>query len=130
MKTATGLALIAVGAILAFAVNAHPQALNIQVVGWVLILIGLVGMFIPRRGYGWLRKRVVRPRQTVVAGRTGRRRLAASAPGTVVMTTEEVDEVPAAGVDPAMLPDRQLSKAEADELGLIPVETIEEFRQE
>ncbi len=125
MKTATGLALIAVGAILAFAVNAHPQALNIQVVGWVLILIGLAGMFIPRRGYGWLRKRmVVRPRQTMVAGRRG---LAA---GTVVMTTEQVDDVPAAGVDPALLPGRQLSKAEADELGLIPVETIEEFRQE
>jgi len=131
MKTATGLALIAVGAILAFAVNAHPQALNIQVVGWVLILIGLVGMFIPRRGYGWLRKRmVVRPRQTVVAGRAGRRGLAAAAPGTVVMTTEEVDEVPAAGIDPATLPGHTISKAEADELGLIPVETIEEFRQE
>ena len=129
MKTATGLALIAVGAILAFAVNAHPQALNIQVVGWVLILIGLVGMFIPRRGYGWLRKRmVVRPRQTVVAGRRG---LAASTPpGTVVMTTEEVDDVPAAGVDPALLPGRQISKAEADELGLITAETIDEFRQE
>ena len=131
MKTATGLALIAVGAILAFAVNAHPQALNIQVVGWVLILVGLVGMFIPRRGYGWLRKRmVVRPRQSVVAGRPGRRRLAAAAPGTVVMTTEEVDEVPAAGIDPATIPGHQISKAEADELGLTPVETIEEFRQE
>ncbi|MFI5063445.1 MAG: hypothetical protein ACHP9Z_05645 [Streptosporangiales bacterium] len=131
MKTATGLALIAVGAILAFAVNAHPQALNIQVVGWVLILIGLVGMFIPRRGYGWLRKRmVVRPRQTVVAGRTGRRGLAAAVPGAVVMTTEEVDEVPAAGIDPATFPDRTISKAEADELGLITAETIDEFRQE
>ena len=130
MKTATGLALIAVGAILAFAVNAHPQALNIQVVGWVLILVGAVGMFIPRRGYGWLRKRmVVRPRQAVVTGRSGRRSLAAAAPGTVV-TTEEVDEVPAAGIDPATLPGHTISKAEADELGLIPVETIEEFRQE
>jgi hypothetical protein len=130
MKTATGLALIAVGAILAFAVNAHPQALNIQVVGWVLILVGLVGLFIPRRGYGWLRKRMVmRRRQTVVAGRGGRRRLAAAAPGTVVLT-EEVDEVPAAGMDPATRPGHQISKAEADELGLTPVETIEEFRQE
>ena len=130
MKTATGLALIAVGAILAFAVNAHPQALNIQVVGWVLILVGAVGMFIPRRGYGWLRKRmVVRPRQAVVTGRACRRGLAAAAPGTVV-TTEQVDEVPAAGIDPATLPGHTISKAEADELGLIPVETIEEFRQE
>ena len=46
------------------------------------------------------------------------------------MTTEEVNEVPAAGIDPATLPGRQISKAEADELGLITAETIDEFRQE
>jgi hypothetical protein len=59
MRTASGLALIALGAILAFAVTAHPSFLNIQVVGWVLMLTGAAGMFIPRRGYGWLRRRVV-----------------------------------------------------------------------
>lgn len=59
MRTATGLALIALGAILAFAVQGHPSWLNIQVVGWVIILTGVAGMFIPRRGYGWLRRRMV-----------------------------------------------------------------------
>ena len=59
MKTATGLTLVAIGAILAFAVTAHLKFLDLQVVGWVIILTGLAGIFIPRGGYGWLRKRVV-----------------------------------------------------------------------
>jgi len=59
MKTATGLTLVAIGAILAFAVRGHPSFLNIQVVGWVIILTGIAGMVIPRRGYGWLRRRMV-----------------------------------------------------------------------
>jgi hypothetical protein len=125
MKTGAGLGLIAVGAILAFAVTAHPSGLNLQAAGWVLIVIGVAGMFVPRRGYGWLRRRMVIPRRTVVS-RNGTR---AAVPATVV-TTEEMDEVPMAGVDPAVYPGRQLSKAEADELGLTPVETIDEFRQD
>jgi hypothetical protein len=59
MRTATGLTLIALGAILAFAVRGHPSWLNIQVVGWVIMLTGVFGMAIPRRGYGWLRRRMV-----------------------------------------------------------------------
>ena len=69
MRTATGLALIAIGAILAFAVTTSPSFLNLQVVGWILILTGVAGMVVPRRGYGWLRRRVVvrRPRGQAVA---------------------------------------------------------------
>src|SRR5579863_9228991 len=59
MRTVTGLFLIALGAILAFAVQGHPSWLNIQVVGWVIMLTGAIGMAIPRRGYGWLRRRTV-----------------------------------------------------------------------
>jgi Domain of unknown function (DUF6458) len=68
MRTATGLALIAIGAILAFAVTTSPSFLNLQVVGWILILTGVAGMLVPRRGYGWLRRRVVvrRPRGEAV----------------------------------------------------------------
>ena len=129
MKTGAGLGLVAIGAILAFAVTAHPSGLNLQAAGWVLIVIGLAGMFVPRRGYGWLRRRMVIP-----ARGTARGRRAAAVPGALpgsVVTTEELDEVPAAGVDPAVYPGRTISKAEADELGLTPaVETIDEFRQE
>jgi hypothetical protein len=59
MKTATSLALVAVGAILAFAITRSPSFLNLQVVGWVLMLTGAVGAIIPRRGYGWLRRSLV-----------------------------------------------------------------------
>jgi hypothetical protein len=124
MKTGAGLALVAIGAILAFAVTAHPSGLNVQAAGWVLIVVGLAGMFVPRRGYGWLRRRMVIPGRTVTQGRR-----ASALPGTVV-TTEEMQEVPVSGVDPAVYPGRQLSKAEAEEMGLAPVETIDEFRQE
>ena len=64
MRTATGLALVAIGAILAFAVTTSPSFLNLQVAGWILIFTGVAGLLVPRRGYGWLRRRVVvrRPR--------------------------------------------------------------------
>lgn len=59
MKTASGLTLIALGAVLAFAVNGHPSFLNLQIVGWILMIIGVLGLVIPRRGYGWLRRQMV-----------------------------------------------------------------------
>ncbi len=59
MRTATGLAVMAAGAILALAVNGHPSFLNIQAAGWVLIVVGAAGIFVPRRGNGWLRRRQV-----------------------------------------------------------------------
>lgn len=59
MKSATGLALVAIGAILAFAVTAHPSFFNFEIAGWVLMLTGVIGLVIPRKGYGWLRRRLV-----------------------------------------------------------------------
>jgi hypothetical protein len=59
MRTATALTITAVGAIFAFAITAHPSWLNLQVVGWVLILTGVCGLVIPRRGRGWLRRTVL-----------------------------------------------------------------------
>jgi hypothetical protein len=38
--------LLALGAILAFAVNAHISGIDINVVGWVLMAAGLVGLII------------------------------------------------------------------------------------
>jgi hypothetical protein len=65
MKTGVGLALIAVGAILAFAVTTNTSVFNLHTAGWVLIIIGIIGVAIPRRGYGWLGQRVF-TRQTRV----------------------------------------------------------------
>ncbi|HTS98524.1 MAG TPA: hypothetical protein VMI33_18090 [Streptosporangiaceae bacterium] len=76
MKTATGLTLLAIGAILTFAVTAHPSFLNLQVAGVVLMAIGLVGLFLPKRAQGWLRRRTILRRGTggPVAGRVDERR--------------------------------------------------------
>jgi hypothetical protein len=147
MKTATGLALIAVGAILAFAVTGHPGWLNVQVVGWVLILVGLAGMFIPRRGYGWLRRQVARrpSRHAVVASNVLDSNAVASngtalPPGTVVLTPEQAEAVQAGALletEPEVFPGRQLSKAEVEEQVVTssgPLkstsETIEEYLEE
>jgi|SRR5271170_1378535 len=63
MKTATSLTLVAVGAIIAFAITAHIAFLNLQVTGWVLILTGVAGAVITRSS--WLRRTLIvkrRPR--------------------------------------------------------------------
>jgi hypothetical protein len=77
MRTATGLTLVAIGAILAFAVRTSPSFLNLQIAGWVIMLTGVAGMFIPRRGSGWLRRRIIvrRPRGTAVNPASGPRAL-------------------------------------------------------
>ena len=115
MKTATGLTLVAIGAILAFAVRGHPSFLNIQVVGWVIILTGVAGMFIPRRGYGWLRRRMVvrrgpagRPVVHHVEEKQYPPYIALNSgtviPGTTV-TTDVTEPAPAPAADPPTLVD-------------------------
>jgi hypothetical protein len=77
MRTATGLTLVAIGAILAFAVRTSPSFLDLQITGWVIMLAGVAGVIIPRRGNGRLRRRTVvwRPRSTAVAAGGGPRAL-------------------------------------------------------
>jgi hypothetical protein len=68
MRTGTGIFLLTVGAILLFALKSgSPHWLNLQVVGVILILAGLLGLLLPRlarsrRDGDWLR-RWVRPGQ-------------------------------------------------------------------
>jgi hypothetical protein len=70
MKTGMGLALIAIGAILAFAVTTNTSVFNLHTAGYVLMVIGIIGIAIPRRGYGWVGRRLF-VRQT--SWRPGRR---------------------------------------------------------
>jgi hypothetical protein len=63
MKTGVALAVIAVGAIFAFAVTTNTSVFNLHTAGWVLMIIGVIGIAIPRRGYGWVGRRVI-TRQT------------------------------------------------------------------
>lgn len=46
MRHGSSLALIAVGAILMFAVRADPGIIDLNVVGFILVLIGGLGMFV------------------------------------------------------------------------------------
>jgi hypothetical protein len=64
MKTGMGLALIAIGAILAFAVTTNTSVFNLHTAGYVLIIIGVIGLAVPRRGYGWVGQRML-VRQTL-----------------------------------------------------------------
>jgi hypothetical protein len=59
MKSSTGLTLAALGAILAFAVHGHLSFLNLNAVGWVLLLVGITGLFLPPGTQRWLRHRLI-----------------------------------------------------------------------
>src|SRR5580658_6247803 len=59
MKTGMGLVLIGVGAILAFAVTTNTSVFNLHTAGYVIMVIGILGLAIPRRGYGWVGRRLL-----------------------------------------------------------------------
>jgi heme/copper-type cytochrome/quinol oxidase subunit 2 len=46
MTIGTSLVLIAVGAILKYAVTAHPKDIDIQTVGTILMIVGILGLII------------------------------------------------------------------------------------
>ena len=46
MGVVVGLILIAVGAILAFAVNRDPSGVDIDAVGWILMIVGFVSVLL------------------------------------------------------------------------------------
>jgi hypothetical protein len=59
MKIGSSLALICVGAILAFAVTANTSVFNLHTAGWVLMVVGVVGLLLPNRTAGWLGRRLL-----------------------------------------------------------------------
>ena len=59
MKIGSSLALICVGAILAFAVTTNTSVFNLHTAGWVIMLIGVIGLLLPNRTAGWLGRRVL-----------------------------------------------------------------------
>ena len=50
---------LAVGAIFTFAVSVNTSVFNLHVFGLVIMIVALIGLFTPRRGYEWLGRRVV-----------------------------------------------------------------------
>ncbi|BCJ59324.1 DUF6458 family protein [Micromonospora endophytica] len=61
--------LIAVGAIFAFAVQADVGWLNLNVVGWVLMLAGVAGLLVTLYFWNSRRRAVVAPAERVVTER-------------------------------------------------------------
>jgi hypothetical protein len=100
MGLPVSLILIAVGAVLAFAVHQHPGAsVDVHVVGWVLLAVGFVGLLFSlflweRLGPGyWTERRVAEPydgAQGAYGRRAGRYRGRR-------MVVEEEGQVPPAG---------------------------------
>ena len=50
---------LAVGAIFTFAVTVNTSVFNLHVFGLVIMIVALIGLLTPRRGYEWLGRRVV-----------------------------------------------------------------------
>lgn len=54
--------LIAIGAILAFAVHVHLAGIDITVVGWILMIVGVIGLVLTLTIWApWRRRRVAEP---------------------------------------------------------------------
>ena len=59
MGIGAGIFLIALGAILAFAVDASVSGIDINVVGWILMLVGAIGLLLTLFIWGPRRRAVV-----------------------------------------------------------------------
>jgi hypothetical protein len=119
MKTATGLTLIAIGAILTFAVTAHPSFLNLQVAGVVIMAVGVAGIVLRKPAQGWLRRRTILRRGTggPVVGQVDERRY----PPYVMLNPGAADQGQANGRQPGDLTaDAAAEPAPADETTPIP----------
>jgi membrane protein YdbS with pleckstrin-like domain len=103
MTLPVSLVLIAVGAILVWGVTADAEGIDVDAVGWILMIVGLVGLlfsllFWDRWGWGAYRRRTA----YVEGGPAVRRRVVEPASRTTVVE-EEVEDVPpppAAGPPP------------------------------
>jgi uncharacterized membrane protein len=77
---------MAVGAILTFAVNATVAGLNIKVVGVILMIAGAVGLI--------LTVAVFAPRRRLTVTETNRSRPVAPMAGTTTVTTDDISGTP------------------------------------
>jgi hypothetical protein len=126
MKTGMALALICIGAIFAFAVTASNSVVNLRTAGFIVLIIGIIGLVIPRRSYGWISQRLVRRTRHWPGGR---RVEETDYPSYVVRTP---GELPAAGPDDYATAGRKQadgSQASGNRAGAT-TEVIEDIYQE
>jgi hypothetical protein len=122
MKTATSLTVIAIGAILAFAITTTPGFLNLQIVGWILMATGVIGLTLSRNNREWLRRTVI-VRSAPSVSRSPRRRSSRPRP------RPRRQLVPAGSAQPAtMTPDHPApTPAGADQAAESPSAPTEEI---
>jgi multisubunit Na+/H+ antiporter MnhG subunit len=77
MGIGVGVFLLALGAVLAFAVHASVSGLDLSTVGWILMAAGLLGLVLDLAVFA-PRRRTVVSRGTVAAGYPGTERVVAT----------------------------------------------------
>ena len=60
MRLGTGIVLLALGAILTFALNVDVSGIDLQVVGWILMVVGALGIVLELAVWGPRQRRVTR----------------------------------------------------------------------
>jgi Domain of unknown function (DUF6458) len=60
VRLGTGIFLLALGAVLTFAVNVQVSGINLDVVGWILMAAGALGIIVELAVWAPRRRRVVR----------------------------------------------------------------------
>jgi hypothetical protein len=152
MRTATGLTLIAIGAIFTFAVTAHPSFLNLQIAGVVIMATGVAGLVLRKPAQGWLRRRIILRRGPggPVVGRVDEKRYppyvmlnpaargggtGGYQPGDLTADTAEPEEGPDETAVLPDLPTEHLDPEPGDPdapgtLAAQPSEVVEEYIQE
>lgn len=60
MRLGTGIVLLALGAILTFALDVDVSGLDLKVVGWILMLVGALGIALELAVWGPRQRRVTR----------------------------------------------------------------------
>ena len=144
MRTASGLTLLAIGAIFTFAITAHPSFLNLQVAGVVIMIVGVAGLFLRKPAEGWLRRRTILRRGAAgpVVGHVDEKRyppyvmINSSPPGEGNggqpgdLTADEAEPAPADATTPIPdLPDEDLV-AERPPANHPAAEVVEEYIEE
>ncbi len=116
MEFPVALMMFAVGAILTFAVHVDTPALDLHVVGVILMAVAVVGMYFSRRGRAWVRKIVVMP------GRRGRTRSGTLAEDALYppYVKDNPNAIPGTVIEPVVEPgDTTVAKLAAERLAEI-----------
>ena len=73
MRLGTSIVLLALGAILTFALRVDVSGVDLQIVGWILMIVGALGIVLELAVWGPRSRRTVTHTETPPAGAPGRR---------------------------------------------------------